>query len=344
MLCQHEGSGRAAGWLRPVARVALLVLALGTARPGAVRAGVLFQFDPEGQGNAAAEQIGGFDFSVGNFLAQNLNPALQNWRPTLDLSDPTQRASIQFRGFYQATLAGLVDPNGTTVIPDGLNRNYEITVVASVNLEVTNVVNAGGTLGDVQLASYAVAADQQGSFIRLYHDSQVNADNLAGTGFDDGTLIAQSLPEASSDGTGAFVTQMQTPGNPLTGLFDRFGIDNWGGTQTVTRTGSLVVRGANNYLNALFFIESPKELLLNTTTTTPFNSTNPSLAFLGTTPDLGSGSRTNGLTGKDVLFQADGNAQGLMTAPIPEPGTLGLAALGTLALLAGARRTRRPAL
>src|SRR5262245_58624165 len=73
-------------------------------------------FNPTGSASTQPISIGGFDFAPGNTLAVSSLPLAVGKTYQLD---------------YQATLAGVIDPNGITMFPPGLNTTYQITAVGS---------------------------------------------------------------------------------------------------------------------------------------------------------------------------------------------------------------------
>jgi len=286
-----------------------------------------FQFDPTGS-HGAGQQVGGFDFSVGNTFFQQGITKLR----AFGSGGTPQTISVT----YQATLAGLISPGGTTVVPSGLNRSggFEITAVAQLNFDVRSVsfANPGDSSSDINMATLANSPSQQGNFFRLYAGA-VDADNLAGTGFDSGQMILDAKPILSADGSATFTTRIdRTTGVAMTTQFDKFGADNFSALQTVIRTGSLVVTSQIDYLNEDYFrsVLPTKWITFNTTLTSPYNTTNPSKQFLGYDPSLGS---VNGRTGPDYVVQADGNL-----FAVPEPSSMILTGIGVVGLLCSWRR------
>jgi hypothetical protein len=295
-----------------------------------------FVFDPDGPGPLTPQDIdpsgmiNGFDFSVGNVLSQGGVAAISQ-----KAADPTG-PNPKFQIFYQATLAGYINPAGNTVGVEGLNdpaapNAFETTLVASITSEVTSVDVANGT------ATTAVSATQSPqSFVRLYYDNNVAtfANNLAGTGFTDGTLIFAGSPIASPDGQGVFTNDFD-PNSPLPppsppfllGKFDQFGPDDYGNFQSVVGNGASVLTARLDQASIdRAFVESPVTYLsFNTTNTVPFQTTNPSRSFSSlnadrttyspVAPQLGS---INGapapIGGPDFQFAADANATAVTPA------------------------------
>src|SRR5262249_11338344 len=108
--------------------IAVIILASSI---GASTRADLINFDPDGAGGDPAFQIAGFDWSVGNSLAVG---AL-----------PLTTVGQTFQLYYQASLSGLIDADGNSFTPAGLNSAYEITIVASVTEVVTGIAGATAT-------------------------------------------------------------------------------------------------------------------------------------------------------------------------------------------------------
>src|SRR5262249_46882023 len=150
-----------------------------------------------------------------------------------------------FQILYQAALTDIIDSGGDSAGVPGLNDRtavnpFEVTLVASVTLEVTSVDPAGGTI------TFSVASTQApASFFRLYYDDDTGtfADSLAGTGFTDGTLILSGSPIATPSGQGSFANALNPsppPGQPPFVLdgYDQFGSDDYSGFQSVVGSGA----------------------------------------------------------------------------------------------------------
>jgi hypothetical protein len=296
---------------------ALALLAL--AQP--VSAG-LITFDPDGAAPAnSAQTIGGLDWAVGNSLQKGSNP-------------PVIGATVQH--YYQATLAGVINPAGLTVAPTGLNSTFEITAAMSVTEIVTSVSSVSG----LSTVTYAVAGVQSAnSFFEIWFDSTPDANNLAGTGFNDGSRIYLGGADPAKANLGSYT------GSQAIQLFDQFGPDNYAGKPSQVGTGAFTDENTVASRDASFFITDIASMSFNTSMVTPFKEVDPSLLFAGQAngvppaivPTIGS---PNGFlsTAPDIQFQSDASVT--FTA-VPEP--TGLLAAAGFALAATATRRRRRA-
>lgn len=279
----------------------------------AAHATVLFTFDPTGSGGAGNVQAAVFDFAPGNALADN---AL--------LGAPALLPGTTFNLFFQAKLNTVQDSTNTAV---ALGNN--ITLVAGFTEVVTGTNVVGGALGSVT-SSFGLASNATVNFLKMYHGGAV-ADDLNGTGFDDGTLILDAVISANS---GSFSVEAPN-GVANQNTFDGYLGDNYSGLQSVVGGGGVqltanVLSYNSNYFTGGLPASALLITLFNSSNITPFNQANPSRTFssTGTTggtgnlaPNLGS---VNGLGGgtagpHDFQFQADANAS---FSIIPEPASL----------------------
>lgn len=288
---------------------ALLSFVAVLASPSA-RADVV-SFDPDGaaaaNGSAATNT---FDFAPGNTVLAHVGSLLVD-------------KTGQFIEYgLQATLDNLQDSNNNPIPVAGLGTNFEITVAlafqgaADVAGAVTNFGYAGGP-----------------SFFEIWYDNNglTKANNLAGTGFRDGTLILSgTLTEAS----GAVVRHSSPT------RFDQFpspaaADDDYGGLQTEQVVGGASITALIGYADPNFFGQVPPVLqlsFLNTSEITPFSQVDPSQQFWGYFPNRGN---VNG-QGPDLQMQGDANA----TFQVPEPATWALAGLGLVGLALAGRKRR----
>jgi hypothetical protein len=278
----------------------------------------LFLFDPDGAapGNSAST-IGGLDWSVGNSLGKG---RVQN------------QPGAFFQQYYHATLAGVINTGGTTVAPAGLNSTFEITAVVSATHLITGINTVNGvTTVTTQLSP----AQDPLSFVEIWFDDTPDANNLAGTGFNDGTRILFGAPNPNRPNNSVYANAISAGGGPIVESFDEFGADNYPNTNTITGSGGWSFESSVSTRDATFFIDPVILMSFNTSLITPFRQTDPSGLFAGVAggapptvlPNLGA---INGATGPDFQFQADANA----TFIVPEPAGLmaGVLLLGGLVL------------
>jgi hypothetical protein len=290
-----------------------------------VLASTFIPFTPPGN-PGTTYQVYSFDESPGNALALGA------------LAGGPVAPGKEFDVLYQATMANLIglaptDPPGTLphiLTTTGLNNTFEITVVARFR-EVVNTVttNADGSV----TATFILANDQPNNFIEFWVDTTINANNLAGTGFNDGTLGLTGTVQSLLD---VFTIQPPDVVNfPPLG-FPPYYTPQPG--QPNPYAGDLSVEGTGAPLNeavlhttaagTTYFPVSPASQFIftfATNTTTPFGLPPPSAPavvppselFVGNaggvpanvTPNIGpAGAAINGVTGTDFQFLADANS------------------------------------
>lgn len=291
---------------------ALLMFAL----PGSLNADTVV-FDPDGTGNSSVPMdTSYFQFGAGNSLAQGIIPFT---------------TSTTFQLLFHAQLNSIVTTTGAQFTPTGLNTSNEITIVGSLTERVV-AVNAGPP----QRVVYRLATNQAPeSFVELYYNSPPGADALAGTGYNNGTLILQGRTPATTPDVGTFVLTDPQP-NPAPN-FDVFGLNNYamagtGGSNvtSVVGTGSTRLNVVVNYVNPDFFpapgggpsgmqVKNGDTIVLELNQAAPFDGVNPSRAFTAfhntntdatptpspsppaATPRIGS---VNGVSGPDLQTES----------------------------------------
>jgi hypothetical protein len=297
----------------------LAALALGVLAQPVLSAPITF--DPDGAAPANPPQtINGLDWAVGNSLAKGINPL---------------NVGATFQQYYQATLAGVINPQGLTVAPTGLNSTFEITAVMSATQVVTSVSVAGGST----TITYQLAPVQaSNSFFEIWYDATPDANNLAGTGFNDGTRVYLGGPNPAKTSLGNYT------GSSAIELFDQFGADNYAGKQSVVGSGGLTDDNSVAARDASFFITDIASMAFNTSKVTPFKEVDPSLLFAGAlggaaptiVPNIGNPVGFSS-DAPDVQFQSDANVS--FTA-VPEPSGMLLAAGGALTAITTRRRRK----
>jgi hypothetical protein len=290
----------------------------------------LINFDPDGAavGNGAIT-VATFDFAPGNSIAVDGVPLAAT--PSSDLVDQ----------YFQARLNGFLDATSnpvTSVV--GLNSVFEITVVAGVSTNGQIVVATGTSA----IATFSLAAAPTVNYVELYYDSNplTFANDLAGTGFRDGTLIMRA---EISDLAAVFSSSFAPADIVQFDQFPSLADDNYG-IDTVSGNGSLSFDADILARDASFFLDNLAVIGVDATTNnvTPFVQTNPSGLFeigpngggpyVNLIPDLG---LVNGLSldgDKDIQLQTDASASFV----IPEPASLSMLAMAVG--LIGLRRRR----
>lgn len=312
--------------------IAAFMVSIGLAMvfaPPAQAVSVTLAVDPDGPGGANGTVLTpGLDWAPGNALIQNIESGIS-------------------QVYAHSTLSAFIAPAPPVV---GLNSTFEWTYILGVNTAVTQ----GPFLGGPNIATQLVTVGGGDNFFNIYEQAPPNANQLAGTGFNDGTLVLSGtiLP----GGLNNFVTSSigTGPVNPATGdcgALDQFVANNYPGMDTVCGQGggSLLIKV--NFANPSFFPTGvPTDLAFNYTTQNnlPFTSVDPSALFdtLGgtaTTPgatltSIGSCNGCIGETAPNVMVQVDANS----TFMAAEPTSLMLlgSALGLVSLARIARRRR----
>ncbi len=262
-----------------------------------------FGFDPTGNSNF--QNVAVFDFAPGNALVQGIGTLLSN------------KANQQTTQYLQSRLGALIDGNSNSVSTPGLNSTYEITVVVGFSA-LANV--AGNT------TSYSLNSPQNPvNYFELWYDATPDSNDLAGTGFRDGTKI---LSGTLTDVQGSF----SRFGQPA--QFDQFGANNYPGVTSERVAGGAFVEANITQADPAFVqggLGTLQLVMYNSSNITPFSQANPSALFDGIAPVLGP------VNGQGADFQNQGDAAASFEV-IPEPSTVLLGSLGAIGLVALIRR------
>jgi len=249
-------------------------------------------FDPKGTGGDNGIEIAGFDWAVNSLL-------------TVD-SIPLSNGTTTLQSYAHTAVQAAIDPDGNPMIIPNLNADFEIAHIAGLKyvatVSGTNVLVNTICPDQPPLSPLYCENDDGDNFFRLYIDTNVNSDTLSGDGYADGKLILEgSLVTANSNNSISL--------SPLEKL-DSFGPDNWGGTTTVTETGSQQVNILVSFADPAYFPDlKPSSIIpYSTETVLSFKQTNPSMKLDTSTGFVSSTVGTiNGMVGPDYLEQTDPN-------------------------------------
>jgi hypothetical protein len=310
----------------------------------AAHSAVPVPIDPDGAGGIGTISVGNLDWSVGNALATGVGAS----RPV----------GTDFTLYAQAHLSTFNNISNQVIQTPALNTTFEWTYVTAFQERITSSANGGQAL-QFQVNPLNTGLNLATNFFQIYR-SGVNANDLAGTGFNDGTLLLTGhILQGNQFGDSGF----NIAGNIVGGVFvpstqplDQFGANNYPGITSITGSGSSVITVQVDSFDPTVFqglvVGSTFTLDFNTSQILAYNQTDPSScfwngsAFIGgagaTTPPLGSNcantiGTVNGTSGPNIIFQTDSNNS--FTAQVPEPGVLALLGISLLGL--GIARTRR---
>ena len=175
-------------------------------------------WDPDGGGAGAAINISTFDWGPTSFVAVDGNTAINSF-----IADPTcPNNSCNFTVLSSAVLIGTLDGN-TPNTPSGLNNTFEYTLTFSFVEKVTNVVGSTAFFSSQPTAA---------NFLQIFYDTTKDANQLTGSGFNDGqSVLTASLGNVSQ---GNFTTTSGSTFVPL----DAFNANDYTGQTTQEGTGS----------------------------------------------------------------------------------------------------------
>jgi hypothetical protein len=311
-----------------------------------------YLFDPDGAGPATATNITAFDWQPTNVLVDGGNQAVANF--VANATTGTQ-LDTSFKVWAQGQL---VDTLGNRISTKGLcapglstctGGNYEITFTVGFTERVTAVIPGfpPGPPPATATASFQVVNDGT-SFFNMFYDTAKNSNNLAGTGFDDGTLILSAKVDPN---TGGSFSAYPTTGQNFDSTPDQNDYPGITAIQTPPSGGQnsdLVL--TDLVYDPAFFLELIDDLRLNNLQlSSVFTTVNPSALFDGLAgggngatiiPLIGAvnGAPYNG-TNPDIQLQTDPNMP--ITGRVPEPSVISLLGLGLAGLgVVGSRRRR----
>jgi hypothetical protein len=308
------------------------------------RADVLF--DPDGPGPLMAVNLNTIDYLPGNGLAVNGMNAIRTFVATMGA------VQIDFPTLFQSRIGVITNSNGDAQPLGNINNQagvgtaYELTIVARVTERVVDV--------DGATASFKVFP-AAGDFLEIYYGvgATRNANDLAGTGFQDGRLIYKAMSVSTTlDSDSNFEVTGGGAGTPLDGN----GSDQYPNIDSVEGQGGADLDWQTTFFDPAWWVGNPINIQftrLSTAQILNYQEVNPSAMFAGTmnagpfVPPVGSGpgantvgasnSNVNGVgpingdflgTAPNIMFQTDANQSFINVAVIPEPTSLALAAIG----------------
>lgn len=282
----------------------------------------LVQVDFTGSGNPGSSVVAdNLDWNQANVLFQGLLPtaAAPGATPVNILGHGT----------------GLFKIGNTSLNPAGIEITYVFGVPA--------IAQIATSIGTTDFTAHLAAAG--GGFFKAYIDTTPDANNLTGTGFDDGDLLFEGTFNVQSV-IASLTIARACVATSTCALLDQFAGDSLGGVRTVDVGGSTnytinITSQNNDYIinNISTFSVTNDDQTFNTSTLTPFKEVDPSKLFRNVT-DTGDVAPVYGVVGLtkingtcggaacDVHVQGDASSAFEASQVVPEPGTVALLGLG----------------
>lgn len=318
------------------------VAAVALALSASASAFNMIQIDYTGTGSVGGSKIADkLDNDPGNILLQGIEPGALF---------PTGTVPVNVLGMGTAAFKS----GSTSLNPAGI----ELTYVFGVAADAAYTLGFGGENGfHIETAG--------GGYFQVYIQASGIANALAGTGFNTGTLLMSGtfIPQSFPVDVNTYTIPTTCPGScDGLPLLDQFAGDSYSGLRTQPVQGSANYFIDLTYQNPLYILNNistfdpfSRDMNFNTSTLTPFNSTDPAAQFrnvgdTGFTPvNYGNDTTPGGFLKNDTLcgtatpcdlhLQGDANSTFNTGPTIPEPASMALLGLGLGAIgFVGRRR------
>jgi PEP-CTERM motif-containing protein len=308
---------------------AAVSLALSAGLAGLAYGAVPVTIDPDAGGAATPISVGNLDWAAGNAIAVGAG------------ADPA--IGTTFQTYAQARLAQFNDSANNPYTVTGFGAGgFEWTYVTSFTEVVTKNDTTGGLGFALNPSGGGLSAT---NFFQIYV-SAANSSDLAGTGFNDGTLIltghivntgvivGDSLFQVSIGAGGVIIGDLDASPNG----------NDYPNIDSVQGSGSSKITVAVDSFNSSYFqgltVGSLLQLDFTTNQTLAYNQTDPSACFAdaGFAGGAGNGGTcantigaVNGISTNNIMFQTDAISNFSVTT-VPEPGVLALLGISLLGL------------
>jgi hypothetical protein len=300
-----------------------------------------------------------FDWGPSNVIALNGNQAFADFVNSGGTCAGTT-TGCNFQVYGQGRLQAFVGDPTTQ-----LNTAYEITFEIAFGEHFTFAAQGGG----LNIATFGfgwTGAGTPENYFRMYFDVPGDSNDLAGTGFKNGTQIMSGTVAPEGPFTSGFNANTAQPLPNIGGNISVNGGDGtpaaWAGYTTVTGAGSsstldLLSVITDTYDPTFFLTPLETFLMSNISQILAYTTVDPALLFnqgglnivtqnvVGGAPcgNINGGTSTAGgvvtACGSSIIFQTDPNSP--VSGQVPEPGSLALLGLSLAAMAAVSRRRRQ---
>jgi hypothetical protein len=322
--------------MRKILTAGLLALAAAVPARADFFTPTTFTFDPTSVGGTGPVTAFRFQYAPGNVIAVGGNAAVQNFLTT--------GAQTPFPVLFQSSMSAVQNTGGSNLNVGNLNQagGYQLTIVG----RLTETVATGSSAAAVLFKQTPAVGD----FVQIWANPINVHNDLAGTGFQTGTMIysatAVANPATAFDSN--FSTSSRTPV-----ALDNFNGNSYPGVNSVQGVGASTLYGISTFFDPAFFPDAALLGLISGLTQAqtfqnlPFANVDPAALFFDGTIGVASvGALNGGLSifgepfAPNIMFQTN-FVQEFGVVGVPEPATLTLAVVGLAGVgLAGIRRRR----